>query len=105
MDVRADRSELAIFREDGCVRSLWNWVIGIAVRAGIFANYARARVLLSSQVFEFSDTSETEIVGIIDDRRRLKSFAVERRVLKLQRAVGQFAITQLEELIYWAGVN
>ena len=84
MDVRAACRELAVFRVDGCVAGLRNWIIRVALGARIFANHTAVRVVLSSQMFKLSDSSKTKVIWIIHDRRRLKSFAVQRCVLKFK---------------------
>ena len=76
--------QLAIFRVNRCVAWLRNWIIWVALGTRIFANHTRVRVLLPSEVFKLSDSSEAEIIGIIHDRRRLKLLAVQRGVLKLK---------------------
>ncbi len=84
MHIGTRQSQLAILRVNRSVSRLRDRVIRIAIGARVFANHTRARVLLSGQMFELGDARETEIVGIIDDCRWLKSLAVEHRVLKFE---------------------
>jgi len=84
MNVGSACRQLAIFCVNRSVAWLRNWIIRVAFGARIFANHTRVRVLLPSEVFKLSDSSEAEIIGIIHDRRRLKLLAVQRGVLKLK---------------------
>jgi hypothetical protein len=76
--------QFAIFRVDRCVAWLRNWIIWLTLGTWIFTNHTRVRVVLPSQMFKLSDSSEAKVIGIIHDRGRLKLFAVQRRVLKLK---------------------
>jgi hypothetical protein len=97
--VRAGRRKLAILGVNRSVRRPRNRIIGIALAPRVFANDARARVLLTGKMFEFRDAGETEVVRIIHYRGRLKPFAVQRRMLKFEGAIWELAITQIEKLI------
>ena len=64
--------------------ALPSWGEQITLSLGEFINYARLRVLLPCEIFEFGDASVQLLVWIIHNRRRLVSGHVMRFVFELK---------------------
>ena len=74
-------------------------VVRIALRPRILVDDARLRVLLPGQVLELRDAGVGVLVRIVDDRRRLEHWPVERLELEFERAVRQLAEAVVEVLV------
>ena len=74
-------------------------IIGIAHRRGKLIGERRLRVLLPGQVLVLGDAGVIVGLRVVHHRDRLVPFLVEHHVAEAQRAVGQLAEAEAEELV------
>ena len=103
MDTPRRFREFLVLLVKQAVLSARNWIIRVALACRVFVNDARFGVLLARQVLKLGDASISMIVGIVNNRNRLETFARQSLMLEFQAAIRQLAETVFEIFVNRAG--
>jgi hypothetical protein len=87
------------------IRRIRNRIVRITPARGVFIDDASLAVPLSGQVLKFGDSRVGMIVRVIHNSHGLQEFHIEGFMFKAQGPIGQFSISEIEELIHRPGID